>query len=217
MSSQRTRAAILISGSGSNLQSFIDKVQSQELDLDIAVVVSNREDAFGLQRAATAGIPSLVIEHNRFPDRETFDQAIAAELEKFEVDLIILAGFMRILGASFVHRFAGRILNIHPALLPAYPGLNTHQRVLDAGDELHGSTVHFVTEELDGGPLIMQGRLAVHANEDAGELATRVQSVEHQIYPAVAALFAAGRLRFENNNAYLDQKKLERPLIQDFA
>lgn len=210
------RAAVLISGSGSNLQSFIDKIGNRELDLEIAVVVSNRGDAFGLQRATEAGIPTQVIEHTDYTSRETFDQAIAKVLNNHAVDLIILAGFMRILSAWFVHRFTGRILNIHPALLPAYPGLNTHQRVLDAGDEQHGSTVHFVTEELDGGPLIMQGRLSVHANENAAELATRVQSVEHQIYPAVAALFAAGRLRFKDNNAYLDQQRLERPLIEDF-
>ena len=217
MSSERIRAAVLISGSGSNLQSFINKVQSHELELDIAVVISNRADAFGLQRAAEARIPTQVIEHADYADRETFDQTVAAELEKHAVDLIILAGFMRILSPWFVQRFAGRILNIHPALLPAYPGLNTHQRVLDAGDRQHGSTVHFVTEELDGGPLVMQGRLAVSANENAAELAARVQSVEHQIYPAVAALFAAGRLRYESNNAYLDRKKLERPMIKDFA
>lgn len=216
MTKQRTRAAILISGSGSNLQAFIDKVQSHELHLEIAVVVSNRGDAFGLQRAATAGIPTQVIEHSHFPEREAFDRAVAAELDKYSINLIILAGFMRILSAWFVQRFAGRILNIHPALLPAYPGLDTHQRVLDAGDESHGSTVHFVTEELDGGPLIMQGRLPVNGNEDAAQLAARVQLVEHQIYPAAAALFAAGRLRFSNNNAYLDEKILERPLIKDF-
>ena len=217
MSNQRTRAAVLISGSGSNLQSFIDKVGSGELDLDLVLVVSNRADAFGLQRAANAGIPAEVIAHTDFANRDGFDEAVAAELERHAVDLIILAGFMRILSAGFVHRFSGRILNVHPALLPAYPGLDTHQRVLDAGDEQHGSTVHFVTEELDGGPLIMQGRIVVRAGEDAAALATRVQSVEHQIYPAVAALFAAGRLRFKDNNAYLDQQKLERPLIKDFA
>lgn len=211
------RAAVLISGSGSNLQSFIDKVQNRELDLELAVVVSNCRDAFGLQRATAAEIPTRVIEHTHYADRESFDRAIAAELNEKAVDLIILAGFMRILSGWFVQRFAGRILNIHPALLPAYPGLNTHQRVLDAGDALHGSTVHFVTAELDGGPLIMQGRLPVRSNENAAELATRVQSLEHQIYPEVTALFAAGRLRFENNHAFLDQKLLERPLIKDFA
>lgn len=216
MSSRRTRTAVLISGSGSNLQSFIDRVGNGELELDLILVVSNRADAFGLQRAAAAGIATEVIAHNDFASREDFDQAVAMQLDRHDVELIILAGFMRILSTKFVNRFAGRILNIHPALLPAYPGLNTHQRVLDAGDKQHGSTVHFVTEELDGGPSIMQGRITVQAGEDAAALATRVQSVEHQIYPAVAALFAAGRLCYKDNHAYLDQQKLERPLIKDF-
>ena len=123
---------------------------------------------------------------------------------------------MRILSAAFVRRYEGRILNIHPALLPAYPGLNTHQRVLDAGDAWHGSTVHFVTEELDGGPAILQGRIPVDANETAGQLAARVQSVEHQIYPSAANLFATGRLTYRNNMAYLDKEPLNSPIQQDF-
>lgn len=217
MSSGRTRAAILISGSGSNLQSFIDAIGRGELDLDIAVVISNREDAFGLQRADAAGIPNVAIAHDNFAHREDFDAAVAEELVRYSVDLVILAGFMRILSTRFVHQFAGRILNIHPALLPAYPGLDTHQRVLDAGDQWHGSTVHFVTEELDGGPLIMQGRLEIRRGETATDLTTRVQSIEHRIYPECAALFAAGRLRFADNAAHLDGTRLEQPLVRDFT
>jgi len=216
LSKDRIRAAILISGSGSNLQSFIDRVERGELDLEIAVVISNREGAFGLQRADAAGIPGITIVHNQFANREDFDAAVAAELVAYSVDLIILAGFMRILSTRFVHQFAGRIVNIHPALLPAYPGLDTHQRVLDAGDQWHGSTVHFVTEELDGGPLIMQGRLKVRPGESATDLAARVQAIEHQIYPECAALLAAGRLHFENDAAYLDGTRLERPLVRDY-
>jgi phosphoribosylglycinamide formyltransferase-1 len=212
----RCRAAILISGSGSNLQSFIDQVDSGQLALDIVIVVSNRADAFGLERAAKAEIPTVCIEHQSFADRESFDRAIAAALDVLKVDLVILAGFMRILSPWFVNHFAGRILNIHPALLPDYPGLNTHQRVLDAGEIWHGSTVHFVTEELDGGPLLMQGRVAVEMNEDAADLAARVQAVEHQIYPQVAALFADGQLCFRDNNVFLNGDKLVEPIRKDF-
>lgn len=216
MSSRRCRAAILISGSGSNLQSFINQVESGQLDLDIAIVISNRPDAIGLERAANAQIPTECIENDEFADRESFDRAISAALDKLEVDLVILAGFMRILSPWFVNHFAGRILNIHPALLPAYPGLDTHQRVLDAGEKWHGSTVHFVTEELDGGPLVQQGRLAVDANENATDLAARVQTVEHQIYPQVAAMFADGKLYFRDNCAFLDGEKLVEPIRNDF-
>ena len=217
MGNSRCRAAILISGSGSNLQSFIDQVESGQLDLDIVIVVSNRADAFGLERAAKADIPTACIDHLSFADRESFDQAIAASLDALEVDLVILAGFMRILSPWFVNHFAGRILNIHPALLPAYPGLDTHQRVLDAGEKWHGSTVHFVTEELDGGPLLMQGRVAINSNEDAADLAARVQTVEHQIYPQVVALFADGRLCSRDNSAFLGGDELVEPIKKDFA
>ena len=216
MSSRRCRAAILISGSGSNLQSFIDHVERDELNLDIAIVISNRPDAFGLQRADDADIPTQCIEHGDFEDRESFDRAVAAACEDAGADLLILAGFMRILSPWFVNHFSGRILNIHPALLPAYPGLDTHQRVLDAGDKWHGSTVHFVTEELDAGPLILQGRLAVRDNECAADLATRVQALEHQIYPAAAAMFAAGSLSFDDNCAYLDGERLLNPITKEF-
>lgn len=216
MSSSRCRAAILISGSGSNLQSFIDRVADGRLDLDIAIVVSNRPDAFGLQRAANANIASVCIEHGDYEDRESFDRAIATELDRQDVDLLILAGFMRILSPWFVRHYEGKILNIHPALLPAYPGLNTHQRVLDAGDSWHGSTVHFVSEELDGGPLVLQGRLPVAPDESATGLAARVQAVEHQIYPEAAALFANGSLRFDDGNTVLGGKTLSEPMKRQF-
>ena len=216
MNKSRCRAAILISGSGSNLQSFIDQVAAGRLDLDIAIVVSNRSDAFGLQRAAQANIASVCIEHGAYEDRESFDRAIATELDEQKVDLLILAGFMRILSPWFVKHYEGRILNIHPALLPAYPGLDTHQRVLDAGDSWHGSTVHFVTEDLDGGPLVLQGRLPVTPDQNAEDLAARVQAVEHQIYPEAAGLFANGDLRFHNGNAVLGGKTLSEPIRREF-
>lgn len=217
MSASRCRAAILISGSGSNLQSFLDHVAAGKLALDIVLVVSNRPDAYGLERARAAGVPAIVLDHAAYPDREAFDAALAEILLQHEVDLVVLAGFMRILGAGFVARFCGRILNIHPALLPAYPGLDTHRRVLDAGDRWHGSTVHFVTEELDGGPRILQGRVPVDPTETAAQLAARVQAVEHRIYPQAAALFASGRLRYADGHAWLDDALLAEPLSESFG
>ena len=216
MNKQRCQAAILISGSGSNLQAFIDRVHDGNLDLEIALVVSNNPAAYGLERAEQAGLPSACIEHGGFPDRESFDRAVAAALAPYAPDLIILAGFMRILSPWFVQHFAGRILNIHPALLPLYPGLNTHARALEAGDSHHGSTVHFVTEELDGGPRILAGRLAVKPGESPEELQARVQALEHQIYPQAAELFAKGRVTYRDGQALLDGDILREPIIEDF-
>jgi len=210
------RTAILISGSGTNLQAFIDAVANGDLDLDLCVVFSNRPDAYGLQRAAKAGIPTACIEHGDYPDRESFDHAVIAELERFNPDLLILAGFMRILSPGFVAHYEGRILNIHPALLPKYPGLNTHQRALDAGDEWHGSTVHFVTEELDGGPRILQGRLRITPGESADELQTRVQAVEHRIYPEAAGLVGSRRVVFRDGEAIIDGKPAPEPMVRTF-
>ncbi len=212
----KCRTAILISGSGTNLQAFIDAAAAGEIDLDLCLVFSNRPDAFGLQRAAAAGIPTACIEHADFEDRESFDRAVAAKLDEVEPELLVLAGFMRILSPWFVQHYAGRILNIHPALLPAYPGLDTHQRVLDAGEKWHGSTVHFVTEELDGGPRILQGRLAIEPNENADELCARVQSIEHRIYPEAANWFGQGRLACRSDAAWLDGEQLEEPVVSNF-
>jgi len=213
---KRCKTAILISGSGTNLQAFIDAVANGSLDLDLVVVFSNNANAFGLERAELAGIPTACVQHQDFPDRDSFDRAVIAELDRFEPDLLVLAGFMRILSPSFVSHYAGKILNIHPALLPLYPGLNTHQRVLTAGDEWHGSTVHFVTEELDGGPRILQGRLAVVPGESADELQTRVQAVEHQIYPRAAGLVAAGKVTFKNGRCWVAGKYADEPLVETY-
>jgi len=209
----RISAAILISGSGTNLQAFVDAVQDKALDLDIALVLSNRADAAGLERARKAGIPTACISNIEFADREQFDAALAVELDRVNADLIILAGFMRILTAAFVAHFEGRILNIHPSLLPAYPGLHTHQRVIDAGDAWHGSTVHFVTAKLDGGPPIIQARVPVMPDDDADTLAARVLNVEHQIYPQAATLIAAGRLKYRDGSAWLDGELLLEPIL----
>jgi len=216
LSSKSCNTAILISGSGTNLQSFIDDVASGELELSLSIVFTNRANAYGLTRARDAGIATACIEHRDYADRQSFDHAVAQTLDKAEPELLLLAGYMRILSPWFVNHYAGRILNMHPALLPAFPGLDTHQRVLDAGDTWHGSTVHFVTDELDAGPRILQGRLTVDAEESADELATRVQAIEHQIYPQAANWFANGRLAYHDGAAWLDGERLDEPIVMDF-
>lgn len=212
----RCKTAILISGSGTNLQAFIDAVQEGNLDLALTVVFSNNPDAYGLTRAEQAGIPTACIQPVDFPDRESFDHAVIAELDRFGPDLLILAGFMRILSPVFVAHYAGKILNIHPALLPLYPGLNTHQRVLDAGDQWHGSTVHFVTEELDRGPRILQGRLEVVTGESADELAARIQEIEHLIYPQAAGWVGSGKVELRHGHSWVDGKKADEPIVKTY-
>ena len=202
------RLAILISGGGSNLQSFIDRSARGRLSGEISLVVSNRPDAYGLQRATQAGIATAVVNHRNFQSREAFEAILVEELERAAPELIILAGFMRILTPGFVRRYTGRLLNIHPSLLPKYPGLHTHQRALDARDAEHGATVHFVTEELDGGPSIIQARVPVRGDDTAETLAGRVLIQEHVIYPLAAGWFADGRLRLINGRAVLDGRVL---------
>ena len=186
------------------------------MSIDLCGVFSNRPDAYGLARARNAGIDTRCIEHGRYETREHFDRAVAEALAPWEPDLLVLAGFMRILSPWFVQHYAGRILNIHPALLPLYPGLNTHERVLAAGDSHHGSTVHFVTEELDGGPRIVQGRIRVAPTTDPDELLHRVQAVEHRIYPTAADWFGAGRLQMKDGATWLDGKRLDEPVVLDY-
>lgn len=210
------RTAVLISGSGTNLQAFIDCQRGNNPRLDLAVVLSNRQDAYGLNRARDAGIETRCIDHRGFADRESFDRAMAAALDPVEPDLIVMAGFMRILSPWFVRRYEGQILNIHPALLPKYPGLHTHDRALQAGDRYHGSTVHFVTEELDGGPRILAGRLKINPGETADALQRRVQSIEHRIYPQAAQWYADGKIQYRNGQAYLDDELLREPVVNDY-
>ena len=211
-SSASLPTAVLISGGGTNLQAFIDGVGAGRLPLDLKVVVSNRPGAYGLERARKAGIPTECVEHGDYPDRRSFDRALVDTLETYAPELILLAGFMRILTPVFIDRFAGKIFNIHPSLLPQYPGLDTHQRAIDAGDRWAGSTVHFATAELDGGPRVIQGRVPVMPDDTADALAARVLEVEHQIYPRAAELFAEGRLAYRNGAAWLDGKRLDEPL-----
>ena len=198
--------AVLISGSGSNLQALIDN--SIASNFKISAVISNNPDAYGLQRAERDGIPVQVINHRGFDSREEFDQALSNAIDEIGVDLIVLAGFMRILGSTFVNHFSGRILNIHPSLLPRYPGIDTHQRALDAGDKEHGVSIHFVTEDLDGGPVVAQDRVPVLKGDTTEELAARVLEKEHLIYPKVVSWFASGRLRMKAQHAILDGEPL---------
>ncbi len=201
---EKARLVVLISGSGSNLQAFIDATQNGTLDADICAVFSNRADAYGLQRATDAGITAAAIDHRQFDSREAFDAELLARVLHHEPDLILLAGFMRILTPVFVSPLQGRLLNIHPSLLPKYPGLHTHQRALDNGDTEHGVTVHFVTQELDSGAAIVQASVPVLPGDDASALAQRVLQREHIIYPLAASWFISGRLRLQGCEAKLD-------------
>lgn len=210
------RVAVLISGSGSNLQALIDDSQRQDAPFEVGLVISNRADAFGLERAQKAGIPTRTLSHRGFETRGAYDAALGELLRQETPELIALAGFMRILTPEFVEQWQGRMLNIHPSLLPSYRGLHTHERVLEAGDPVHGATVHFVTAELDGGPAVLQARVPVLADDDPSWLASRVLKQEHRIYPLAARWFAQGRLVLgSDGRAELDGKPLDSPMIMD--
>ncbi|EXJ14657.1 Phosphoribosylglycinamide formyltransferase [Imhoffiella purpurea] len=204
---------VLISGSGSNLQAMID-AQNRGAPFRIAAVISNRADAFGLERARRHGIPAEVLSHAGYPDRDAYDADLRALIDGYAPGLVLLAGFMRILTPGFVGRYQGRMLNIHPSLLPKFRGLHTHRRALEAGETEHGASVHFVTAELDGGPLVIQARISIRPDEDAESLAARVLGYEHIIYPMAADWFAQGRLRLgEDGLPYLDGSRLESPYL----
>jgi len=205
----------LISGSGSNLQALIDGAQA-DLPIRIRAVISNEPGAFGLERAQNAGIETRVLNHRDYPSREDYDAALSTLIATFDPGLVVLAGFMRILTPAFVARYRGRLLNIHPSLLPKFRGLHTHQRVLAAGETVHGASVHFVTEELDGGPVVLQARVPMEPGDDPERLAARVLSQEHRIYPRTVCWFAQGRLRLDIAGApQLDGRVLVRPLQLD--
>ncbi|AVZ86103.1 phosphoribosylglycinamide formyltransferase [Acinetobacter sp. NIPH 284] len=202
------RIAVLVSGNGSNLQALIDA----NLSGQIIGVLSNKADAYALQRAEKANIATAVISHKDYPNRESFDDAMHQQLLAWEIDLVILAGFMRILTPNFVSQWQGKMLNIHPSLLPFYKGINTHQRVLNTGDRLHGCTVHFVTAELDAGQSIAQSAIQVSLHDNVESLAQRVHELEHFIYPQVAEWLCNGQLTWTNGQAYFNKKPLERPI-----
>ena len=206
------RIVVLISGGGSNLQALIDTAAKQQLGGQLVAVISNRPDAGGLQRARDAGIPTRVLDHRQFSDRAAFDQALAEIVDDQAPDLVVLAGFMRILTDRFVRHYLGRMLNIHPSLLPLYPGLKTHARALEAGDAEHGATVHFVTPDLDGGPPAAQVRVPVYSKDTTADLAARVLVQEHRLYPAVVRWFCQGRLQYRDGIAWFDGAPLHAPL-----
>jgi len=198
---------VLISGSGSNLQALIDSLGNDN-PARICAVVSNRAEAFGLQRAHAAGIATDVVQHKDFANREAFDAALMEIIDTYQPQLVVLAGFMRILTPGFVRHYQGRLLNIHPSLLPKYKGLDTHRRALEAGDHEHGCSVHFVTEELDGGPVAIQAAFTVEPDEGVDSLTGRVHAAEHIIYPLAVRWFAEGRLRLAEQGAMLDETLL---------
>jgi phosphoribosylglycinamide formyltransferase-1 len=199
---------VLISGNGSNLQAIIDACARKQINGTLSAVFSNKADAFGLERAREAGIPAFALSMKAFDSREAFDRELMRQIDAFQPDLVVLAGYMRILSPAFVSRYQGRLLNIHPSLLPKYPGLYTHRQALENGDDEHGTSVHFVTDELDGGPVILQARVPVFAEDSEDDVTARVQAQEHDIYPLVVSWFVDGRLRMEANHAWLDNQKL---------
>lgn len=203
---------ILISGTGSNMQRIAELAQQGQLPITIRAVISDKADAKGLATAQAMGIATEVLSPKTFASRADYDAALAERVLAHQPQLVLLAGFMRILGNPFVRHFKDRLLNIHPSLLPRYPGLHTHQRALDAGDTEHGATVHIVTEALDDGPLIIQAHVPVLPGDDADTLARRVLTLEHQIYPEAVRLFATGRLVCRNNQLRLDDQELQTPL-----
>ena len=209
--SNKLPLAVLISGNGSNLQAIIDAAQ-EDLPVVIRAVISNRADAFGLDRARSAGIETRVLDHRGYPTREDYDRALRTLIDGFQPQLICLAGFMRILSPGFTAHYRGRMFNIHPSLLPAFRGLHTHQRALDEGVRVHGASVHFVTEELDGGPVIVQARVPVMEEDSADILASRVLKQEHMIYPLAIRWFAEGRLRMADHQVLLDDAPLQAPV-----
>ena len=207
---------VLISGSGSNLQAIIDSASDPETCIDIRAVISSNPNAYGLKRAHRAGISGNVFNYRDYPDRSSYDAALMAEIDRHQPKLVVLAGFMRILTTEFVSHYSGRLINIHPSLLPLYPGLNTHQRAIENGDTEAGAAVHFVTPEVDDGPVIIQAHVPVFETDDSNELACRVLKQEHIIYPKAIRWFAEGRLTVQNGEVLLDgNKSLKQQVYSD--
>ncbi len=213
MSEGTPRIVVLASGEGTNLQALIDAARENRLGAGVAAVFSDRREARALERARAAGVAATWIGRGAFASRDAYEAELARAIEAERPAAIVLAGFMRVLGAAFVHRFEGRMINLHPALLPRFKGLDTHARVLAAGDPVHGATVHFVTEELDSGPSILQYRLEVRPDDTAETLAARVHAAEHVILPRAAGWLATGRLALKDGAVWLDGRRLEGPLV----
>ena len=209
------RIAVLVSGSGTNLQAIIDAIQANALAVEIVGVISDKPAAVGLQRARDAGIAAIAIDFKAAASRESFNQQLDEALQKLRPDLVVLAGYMRILPTNTVNDFSGRMLNVHPSLLPAYPGLDTYARVLAAGEQWHGTTVHFVTPELDAGPGILQYRVKITADDTEQSLRQRIQKGEYMIYPKAIGWFAEGRVKFANDCTMLDGQPTDRPYVID--
>jgi len=207
----------LVSGRGSNLGALVQRSRDPALGYEVALVLSDNPDAPGLALARDLGIAqrAVPLSAGRSTDRAAYDRSLAAAIDECSPSLVVLAGFMRILSAEFVDRYAGRILNIHPSLLPKYPGLHTHRRALAAGDRIHGATVHFVTAALDGGPPVVQARVPVRADDDEATLAARVLEREHEIYPLAVSWYAQGRLRCRDGRAWLDGAALAQPVVYE--
>jgi phosphoribosylglycinamide formyltransferase-1 len=199
---------VLISGRGSNLQAITEQMLAGRIPIVIAAVISNRPEAAGLAYARAAGIATEVVDHRRFADRADFERALMAAIDRHQPRLVLLAGFMRVLGREFIQHYYGRLLNIHPALLPAFPGLDTHARALESGVKEHGASVHFVTEEVDGGPVIVQARVPVHADDTVETLSERVLAEEHRIYPLAIRWLVEGHVRMEDGQVLLDGRPL---------
>ncbi|MCP5450090.1 MAG: phosphoribosylglycinamide formyltransferase [Gammaproteobacteria bacterium] len=215
---QKIRLVVLISGRGSNLQAILDQAVSGELLVEVAAVVSNRPGVHGLERARQAGVPALELDHKNFADRPEFEAALIETIDRRHPDLVVLAGFMRVLTAGFTEHYRGRLLNIHPSLLPKFRGLHTHERAIAAGETEHGASIHFVTAELDGGPVIVQARVPVLPGDDSDALAARVLEQEHRLYPLAIRWFAEQRLRLEGEQVWFDGQPLVEPLrLEQFA
>ncbi|MBE9516361.1 MAG: phosphoribosylglycinamide formyltransferase [Proteobacteria bacterium] len=214
MSADRFRVVVLISGRGSNLQAIIDQTLSGDLPIEMACVISNRPNAQGLERAAKAGIETAAVDHTQFSDRQAFESALIAEIDRHQPQLVVLAGFMRVLSAEFVRHYANRMINIHPSLLPAFPGLHTHERAIEANAAQHGASVHFVTPEVDAGPIIIQATVPIKTNDTPELLAARVLEQEHHIYPLAVRWLAENRLSIENNQVLLDGRRQKEQGLQ---
>lgn len=202
------RLVVLISGSGSNLQAILDACGQGRINASVAVVFSNKASAYGLERARRADVPAHALAASDYASREEFDRQLIAGIDAYAPDLVVLAGYMRILSPAFVAHYQDRLLNIHPSLLPKYPGLHTHRQAMENGDSEHGTSVHFVTDELDGGPVVLQAKVPVFADDSEEEVIARVQHQEHAIYPLVISWFVDGRLAMRDNAAWLDGKRL---------